>query len=198
MSAQTAWSRLRGLLGLGWHAEMCGIAADANVRAGAAALGVYAAAHAVFVGVLYLSGEAPSRAPFGLPAERWYLWEAGFLVPALLLSWAIWGAVASAVGARLGGRATRAGRPSILAVLGWTTSVPLGVAFLVPDVVAWSVGGMDAVRRVLPVSGAVAVLWTLYWSISGAQTALGLGRGRAAFATLVGLVVASPITTLIR
>jgi hypothetical protein len=198
MSAHTAWSRLRGLLGLGWHAELAGIAAAANVPAGGAALAAYGAGHAAFVGVLYLSGEAPSRAPFGLPAERWYLWEAGFLVPALLLSWAIWGAVASAVGGRLGGRATPAGRPSMLAVLGWTTSVPLGVAFLVPDVVAWCVGGMDAVRWVLPVSGTIAVLWTLCWSISGARMALGLGRARAAFATLVGLVVASPITTLIR
>ncbi len=163
----------------------------------AGAVALYALGHAAFSGALYAGGYAPSRAPFGLAADRWYLWQSLFLIPCLLTVWGLMAVGAAAGGRLLGGRRA-GGAARAAAVLGFTTSIPLGIAFLAPDVVVYALAGFDALGPTLRVTGPVALAWMLWWSVIALREALDLGTARAALACLAGLLLATPAAILVR
>lgn len=134
---------------------------------------------------LFAGGHAPSRVLLPVPPGLWYAVQAGTVVPALVVGWL----VASGVADRL--LPARLGLARTASALALPFGGGLLAGLIVPESLAYAVGGFEALRRVAPFAGlALVVLATG----GGAARLRARAPGppswpRALGATFVGLLV---------
>jgi hypothetical protein len=116
-----------------------------------------------------------------IPFERYYLWEAVFLVPLSLQLWITFAAVAHLLAKAQHGRGAY---ESTLAVFAYTYSVPLIVLMWVPDQLQFLAFGVRIRGELVAIYGSAAGVWTL------ALCGLGL-RAVHGLSTVRGLVTAT-------
>jgi hypothetical protein len=88
----------------------------------------------VFALILYLHGGQPSALWLAMPSEMFYLWEAVYLTPLMMMLWILFSAVAHLVSGHQGGRGCF---ETTLAVLGFAEAVPFTILFPVPDILVF-------------------------------------------------------------
>jgi hypothetical protein len=111
-----------------------------------------------------------------IPFDRYYLWEAVFLVP---LSFQLW--ITFAAVAHLLARAQRGGGTyeSTAAVFAYTYSVPLIVLMWLPDQLQSFAYGLRIRGELVATYGSAAGIWMLVLSAMGLRIVHGLGTTRS-------------------
>jgi len=180
LKAESTW---RGLL-VRPRATLGAIASEAAVWAAARSVLTCGGVWAGFCLLLWRDGHAPSRVLVPLPSANYYLAQALFVVPLLLVCWAVLSVVAHFLARALGGRgALRA----TFATLGASYAVPLLLAFVLPDLVVYASFGFEALGKLVRVTGIVLVAWELMLATWAVEVVHGLRRRRALPVALVAL-----------
>lgn len=135
--------------------------------------------------VLWSGGHSPSRPLVPIAPQSYYLAQALWLVPAVVVGWTIVGGTCHGLARRLGGSGTLR---STFACAGFAYAVPLACLLVVPDLVAYLLFGFGALGKVVRVSGLLLVgaEWAL--CARAVMAAHGLAPGRAVPIALLGLV----------
>ena len=134
--------------------------------------------------MLGLAGHAPSVALVPIPRDRYYLAQAAFVIPLLILQWGICAAVARALAERMAGTGTFERTASVLAP---ALAVPLLALFIVPDAIVYLAFGFDALGRIVRVTAPLAAIASIVWATRVLRRAEDLTRGRALIAASVGV-----------
>lgn len=158
---------------------------DRTVR-GAASVAVAGAAWAVLCLVLAADGHAPSVTLVPIPREHYYLAQAAFVLPLLLAQWGLCVAATQTVAKALGGRGEVVPTAN---GLGLALAAPLLLLFLLPDAVAYAVGGFAWLGPLVRVTSPLAFVATIGVATVVVRVGHGLARGRAFVAALAGVVV---------
>ena len=141
------------------------------------------AAHGALCLWLYADGQAPSFVGWPVAPERYYLLQ-GLTLP--LLMPALWW-IAYRVTARLAG--VDPGR--LAAPLSRALALPTLVLLVIPDVVAYAIGGMAALTLAARAVGPLLLLGLIAASVRATRRALPeLRAARAALSALAGLLTA--------
>jgi hypothetical protein len=111
-----------------------------------------------------------------IPVERYYLWEAAFLVP---LSFQLW--ITFAAVAHLLARVQHGGGSfeNTAAVFAYTYSVPLIVLMWFPDQLQFLVYGLETRGQLVAIYGSAAGLWMLVLSATGLRVVHGFSPVRS-------------------
>lgn len=112
--------------------------------------------YGMFVLWMYLAGHQPSFTGNPIPAEQYYLWQAAFLAPWLLVVWVAFASTAHGLARALG---STAGWRATAAPLGFVLAVPLVLGYLLPEMVAFGLFGHDALVAAMRITGPVTLLW---------------------------------------
>ncbi len=152
------------------------LARSPRLRVGAAWVGAAGACWALLCLRLWLAGQAPSRVLLPIPREDYYLWQSMFVVPLLLVSFAIAARVAHWAAAKLGGHGAY---PNTANVFGFALAIPLLLVLLLPDFLVYETSGFAALGKLIRVTAPLSFLLTLYLASAGAQAAHGLSRGKS-------------------
>jgi hypothetical protein len=172
------------------------LAAQASVRAGAAAMGIFGLAYAGFVLALYLRGHRPTFTGNPIPAASYYLWQALFLPPLLLALWWLYGAVAQGLCRLAGGTGSRR---ATLATLGFAYAVPMTLGYVLPDVLVFAVQGHGALAGAMRWYAPVALVWSLALAALALRAVHGIGLVRTVPTALAAFVLQALVGgTLIR
>lgn len=150
-----------------------------------------AIAGAIWAGLclrLAADGHAPSVTLVAIP--RYYLAQAGFVVPVLLAQWLATAGIANLV--------TKARFIALAAALGPALAAPLVVIFLVPDLVAYALVGFDALGKLVRITAPLMLLTTIGLSALAIRAVTeGASRwraiGTAALAVTIPAVLASTL-----
>ncbi|MFW6049768.1 MAG: hypothetical protein ACODAU_01265 [Myxococcota bacterium] len=156
-----------------------------TVRPGLLAVLAAGAAWAALCLVLAADDHAPSVSLVPIPRARYYLAQASFVVPVLLVQWGVCVGVARTVARRLGGAG--AVRP-LANGLGLALGLPLLSLFVVPDLIAYAVAGFEALGPLVRVTAPLAFVATSVLATGAVRLAHGLGVGRALVAALAGVL----------
>jgi hypothetical protein len=111
-----------------------------------------------------------------IPLERYYLWEALFLIPLSFQLWIAFAAVAHVLARAQGGQGTY---ESVAGVFAYTYSVPLIVLMWVPDQLQFLAYGLEIRGGLVAIYGCAACAWMLALSAMGLRIVHGLGLGRS-------------------
>lgn len=168
------------------RAALASMARRGSPWAGLAPVLALGALYAGFSLLLHEGGHAPRVTLVPIPKERYYLWQALFIVPLFVLLWLIYGLVAHGLARLAGGRGSLG---ASLAVLGAGYAVPLACLFVVPDLLVYLAFGHGALAPAMRVYAPLAMIGCVALSALGLMQAHRLGRGRAVAIALVGLVV---------
>jgi hypothetical protein len=172
------------------------LASDASARIGAAAVLVAGVLWALLCLALATAGLAPSVTWVPIPPERYYLVQAGFVVPVLLVQWLLASAVALHLGRAVGGAGTWSATAS---TMGFAMAAPLAALFLLPDLLVYGFLGFRALGALVRVTGPLTFVVTLALVTLAMRTAHRLSSPKAFAVALVALVVqAVPGAILLR
>ena len=111
-----------------------------------------------------------------IPFERYYLWEAVFLVPLSFQLWITFAAVAHLLARAQHGQGTY---ESTAAVFAYTYSVPLIVLMWLPDQLQFLVYGVHVRGGLVAIYGSAAGIWMLVLSAMGLRIAHRLSPTRS-------------------
>lgn len=136
--------------------------------------------------VLAAGGHAPSATLIPIPREHYYLAQAAFVMPVLLLCWRVSGAVAHRVAGWLGGTGSET---ETLRRLAPAVAVPVLLLLVVPDLVVYVAFGFEALARAVRVTAPLSTLVTLVLATLAVRSAHAVSSARALGAALAGLVV---------
>ena len=117
---------------------------------GAASVVGMALLFAAFDVWLYLDGHQPSFTGNGIGAEHYYLWQAVFLTPLMFIGWLLFGGVAHATAQKLGDG--DGDLSATAARLGRFYGASIGLLYVLPDIIAYAIGGFDALAPVMKVT----------------------------------------------
>jgi hypothetical protein len=160
------------------------LAAARDARLGAVAVAAASGLWALFCLLLARAGHAPSRVLVPLPRESYYLAQALFVLPLMLLSWLLCALVAVWVGRALGG----SGRfRAALNTLGLSLALPLMALFLLPDMLAYAAFGFSALGPLVRVTAPLSFVATLALAALAMHVSHALPRGRAFAAGAAGV-----------
>jgi hypothetical protein len=107
--------------------------------------------------LLFAGGYRPTRGVAFIPHAQHYLWQAVLLPSLLVFGWLVGAGVADAVARAFGGRPALA---ALRATLGLAWAVPIGVLFLVPDLLVVVTRGHAALAAAMVWYAPAALLWT--------------------------------------
>lgn len=170
------------------------LAAAPRPALGRAAMLLLAVAWATLSLLLFAGGFRPARGvPFVPPAQH-YLWQAVLLPSLLVVGWLLGASVADRVGRALGAPAAGA---ALRTTLGLAWAVPLGLAFVLPDLIVLVGWGHAALAPAMRWYGPVALAWTVVLGLLAVRAATGLGPGRALATTLAALLAQGAVLSLI-
>lgn len=162
------------------------------IRLGAAvaAVCVTGGAWAALCLLLWSGGHAPSATLVPLPAADYYLWQAVFVTPLLVVQWVLLSVTAHVVARALGGtgrlRTTTVG-------LAFTFALPLLALFIVADLLTYLVAGFGALAVGSRIYGTATIVAVLLASSSLLRTVHRLSVPRATAAAFVGLVLQAAV-----
>jgi hypothetical protein len=162
------------------------IASAASVRAAMTAVIGSGVLWAGLCLLLWRGGHAPSRALIPVPANGYYLAQALWVVPALLVCWAALGVSAHGLSRLAGGGGART---SMLACAGFAYAVPLAGLFVIPDLVAYSLFGFASLGKLVRITGLLLALAEWALMTRAVMAVHGLGWARAVPVALAALVV---------
>jgi hypothetical protein len=131
------------------------------------AYGLFPLLYSASVLVAYLHGATPALwKPWVsfIPFERYYLWEAVFLVPLSFQLWITFAAVAHLLARAQHGQGTY---ESTAAVFAYTYSVPLIVLMWLPDQLQFLTYGLQIRGALVAIYGSAAGVWMLVLSAMG-------------------------------
>jgi hypothetical protein len=138
------------------------------------AYGLFPLLYSVSLLVAYQQGATPALwRPWVIiiPFERYYLWEAVFLVPLSFQLWITFAAVAHLLARAQHGEGTY---ESTAAVFAYTYSVPLVVLMWLPDQLQFLAYGLETRGALVAVYGSAAGLWAVALSAMGLRIVHGL------------------------
>jgi hypothetical protein len=140
--------------------------------------------------LLARGGHAPSVTLMPIAPERYYLWQAAFVVPVLAAQW-----LASA------GLAHRAAKgkgsfTSMASALGPALAGPLIVAFLVPDLVAYAWGGFDALKILVRFSAPISLALTGWLATVAVRAASGRSTRRSLAVALLAILAPAAVASV--
>ncbi len=167
---------------------------DGAVRRGASALLVGALIYALFALWLYLAGHQPSFTGNPIPAEQYYLWQAAFLPPWLLLAWAASASAAHGVSRLLGSEASWR---QTAAPMGFALGVPLAWSYVAPEMVVFGVFGHDALVSAMRVTGPVTLVWWAVLVWKALRATHDYSRAACGATVVVALLVFGAVTAVL-
>jgi hypothetical protein len=141
---------------------------------------------ALFCWWLARAGHAPSRTLVPIPREHYYFAQAGFIVPLLLLQWALLSIVSTRVSRALGGSASVAASAAALAS---ALYAPLIGLFLLPDLLVYVCFGFTALAKLFRFTAPLSFAATLYLATRQLARVQQLTTSRALLAALAGVFV---------
>jgi hypothetical protein len=141
---------------------------------------------AAFCVALHGDGHAPSFTGVPIPAAQYYLAQALFIAPLLLVGWVLLAAGGHGAARTLGGQGTFRGT---LAALGLGYGLPILLVFVLPDILVYAAGGFAELGFVVRLSAPLCALWVTVMSAAGIRAAHELSWGRASAAALAGVVL---------
>lgn len=183
---------------LGWilrpRATFEALSERGRVRPAVAAMLASGLVYSVFSGWLYFAGHQPSFTGNPIPQEHYYLWQAVFLPPWLVLAWLASSTAAHGL-ARLLGGANR--WSSIASPLGLALSVPLTLSYVIPEMIVFGLAGHDALITAMRITGPVTLIWwaVLIWKAIRAATAH--SAAKCVLITLVTLMIFGVVVALL-
>ena len=142
---------------------------------------------------LCASGHRPSG-----PAlfEPHYCWQAAYLPLILPLQWLLYSVLAQSFARRLGGAGEKKATST---ALGIAFGLPLLLGFILPDGIAYFLGGFHAMAKVLPFTGPLTLLWILALSTRCLSVLHKISTPRALCASFFAFVIqAIPMGLFIR
>ena len=158
---------------------------EGRIAPGLTAVAGAGLAWAGFCALLWSRGHAPSFTGNPIPAADYYGFQALFITPLLLLGWLLLSGAAHGTARLLGGRGSWS---STSAVTGLSYGLPILLAFVVPDLVAYVFGGFEALAPVLRLSAPACALWMLALTSLALQAAHGLTGPRSLVAAVAGIL----------
>jgi hypothetical protein len=188
-------STVRSLLGAWWgtivspRATLQQLSRAGLSGASCIAYGLFPALYSLSILVAYHRGATPALwRPWvtAIPFERYYLWEALFLIPLSFQLWITFAAVAHLLARAQGGEGTYEGTSAVFA---YTYSVPLVVLLWLPDQLQSLVYGLDIRGDLVATYGSAAGLWTLLLSAAGLSVVHRLSGTRSLATALVAVVL---------
>lgn len=150
------------------------VASPSWVKALAATSG-FALAYSAAALVAQLSGHTPiGQTVKFIPRNRYYVYESIFLLPITNLWMLMFAAITRQSAKRLGGSGTL---EQDLTVLAFTQSLPMTIAFCVPDIIAY-LFRFDAprYRRLVVIYGPAAIIWADSLAVLGIAQAERISR----------------------
>jgi hypothetical protein len=150
------------------------------------AYGLFPLLYSASMFVAYQHGAAPLRwRPWVtfIPVERYYLWEAAFLVPLSFQLWIMFAAVAHLLARAQHGDGTY---ESTAAVFAYTYSVPLIVLMWLPDQLQFLAYGVETRGQLVAIYGSAAGLWMVVLSALGLRVVHRLSPTRSLVTALAG------------
>lgn len=172
------------------------LAANASAWFGAAAVLVAGVLWALLCLALAAAGLAPSVTLVPIPAEHYYLAQAVFVVPLLLLQWALASGVAMGVGRAWGGRGGWSGTAS---TWGFAMAGPLVALFLLPDLLVYGFMGFRALGALVRVTGPLTLVVIVALATVAVRTVHGLSGPKSFVVAVVALVAQGvPAAVLLR
>ena len=160
-------------------------AREATLRGALVSVIIAGASWALLCLLLALGGHAPSVTLLPIAREHYYSFQALVVIPVLAGLWVVASSLARQSARALGGsgtfRATAAGMSRAL-------SIPLLFLFIVPDIIAYSIGGFAALGHVVRFSAPLAFFVTLLLGTRALRTAEALSTPRAFAAASAGIV----------
>jgi hypothetical protein len=149
------------------------------------AYGLFPLLYSVSVFVAYLHGATPALwRPWVsvIPFERYYLWEAVFLIPLSFQLWITFAAVAHLLARAQHGQGTY---ESTAAVFSYTYSVPLVLLMWLPDQLQFLAYGLQIRGELVAIYGSAAGIWMLVLSAMGLRIVHRLSATRSLTTTAV-------------
>lgn len=193
MEARQAGSLALGML-LAPGRTLDRIAAAPAVGAAALAVVSAGALWSVLCICLWSGGHGPSHALVPIPRADYYLAQAAWVIPALLVGWAIVAGSSHFMARRGGGLGTFR---ATLACTGFAYAVPLAWLLVVPDIAAYLLFGFGMLGKVVRVTGPLTLVaqWALCARALVAAHQLAWARAVpvALLALLAQAAVVSPI-----
>jgi len=153
------------------------------------AYGLFPLLYSASVFIAYCRGATPTIwKPWvsTIPFERYYLWEAVFLVPLSVQLWITFAAVAHLLAKAHGGKGTF---EDTAAVFAYTYSVPLVVLLWLPDQLQSLAYGLEIRPGLVAVYGSAAGIWTLVLSAAGLKVAHGLSTPKSLITVCASLAL---------
>jgi len=153
------------------------------------AYGLFPLLYSVSIFIGYCRGATPSIwKPWVsiISFERYYLWEAVFLVPLSVQLWLTFAAVAHLLAKAQGGKGTFENTAALFA---YTYSVPLVVLLWWPDQLQSLAYGLEIRPGLVAFYGSAAGIWTLVLSAAGLKVAHGLSAPKSLVTACVSLAL---------
>jgi hypothetical protein len=144
--------------------------------------------------VLFAGGFRPTRGVAFIPQPQHYLWQAVLLPSVLVFAWLVGAGVADAVGRALGGSPALAG---LRTTLGLAWAVPIGVLFVVPDLLVLILAGHAALAPAMLWYAPAALLWAAVLGHLAVRRCTGLGTAAAAVVVLAAYTVQGLVVSLV-
>ncbi len=163
-------------------------------RLAVAAILTSASFYSAFSFWMYLEGHRPSFTGNPIPAEQYYLWQAVFLPPWLLVAWLASASAAYGIARAFGARATWT---SLASSLAFALAVPLAAGYVIPEMIVFGVMGHEALIAAMRFTGPITLSWwgVLTWMATHAAT--GGSAGRCVIMTMVSLLTFGFIVALL-
>jgi hypothetical protein len=154
-----------------------------SARPGLSAVAVLGIFWSIFCVLLWMNGEAPSFVLVPIPRADYYLIEGLLMTP--LLSALFW--IHSEIAHRIAkGEGTEAGART---ALGFAYAAPMLCAHVLPELVAFLIGGFDTMALVGRFSLGIGALWVWALSAIALKIVHGASWPRAIGASFAGLFV---------
>lgn len=172
------------------------VAAEPSLVYATLAYALFALLYSGLALAIYLARGVPNWQPWLtlIPMERYYLWEALFLTPYSMITWVVFAALAYLFSRRPGGAGSF---ERVLAVFGFTYSVPLVALFWLPDVLQFLMWGTSFHTSLMAIYGTAASVWTALLSIIGVNVVQATSWWRAVLATIVAMTAAFVLSILL-
>lgn len=145
---------------------------------------------------LWREGHFPSVKGGPVPDGDFYLHQAMYVVPVVLVSWALYVMVARMLAGLLGGKGSSR---AMMGALGLAFAVPVLVAFILPDIVVYARKGHGAMGGMMKYYAPVCLLWLIALGTVAVKEVEGIGGERAFVVAALALMAAlGPVALFIR
>jgi hypothetical protein len=161
------------------------LAANPSAGPGAWAILVAGAVWALLSLALATAGWAPSVTLVPIAPERYYLAQAGFVLPLLFAQWGLCSAVALGVARAFGGTGSGSATAS---TMGFALAAPLLGLFLLPDLLVYGLLGFDALAGLIRITAPLAFVATLALATMAVRVVHHLSAPKAFVAAVAGVL----------